>query len=79
MLNANKLRVSLALVTLAGAFHLNRAEAAAPASVIDCQSYALGYAAGVCATKKLKPAGVTYTCNEDGTANIITISCVEMT
>jgi hypothetical protein len=48
-------------------------------SVTDCESYALGYAAGVCATKKQKSVGVTYTCNEDGTANVIDIYCVEMT
>lgn len=79
MLNATKLRVSLALVTLAGAFHLDRAHAAVPAQVTDCHSYAQGYAAGICATQKLKPAGALYTCNEDGTANIIEIYCVTPT
>lgn len=76
MLNATRLRISLAVVTLAGAFHLDSAQAAEPAQT-DCQSYAMGYAAGLCATKDQKPYSVTYTCNSDGTANIIEVTCIQ--
>ncbi|HEX6038624.1 hypothetical protein [Longimicrobium sp.] len=78
MPNATKFRVSLAVITLAGAFHLNSAQASAPANT-DCDSYAQGYAAGLCATKKQKPVGVVYTCNLDGTANIESVTCVTPT
>jgi hypothetical protein len=76
MLNANKLRVSLALVTLAGAFHLDRAEAAAPMQA-DCYSYANGYATGFCAATGGKPSSVTFTCNDDGTASIVDVKCIQ--
>lgn len=78
MPNATRFRISLAVVTLAGAFHLNSAQASTPANT-DCHSYALGYAAGLCATKSQKPVGVVYTCNPDGTANIESVSCVTPT
>lgn len=76
MLNATKLRVSLAVITLAGAFHLNSAQAAETASADDCDSYANGYAVGYCAAGGGRPASITYTCRSDGTAAIEAIKCI---
>jgi hypothetical protein len=45
MLHATRLRISLAVVTLAGAFHLASVQAAEPAQT-DCKSYADGNAFG---------------------------------
>lgn len=78
MLNANKLRVGLAVFTLAGAFNLDSAQAAEPAQT-DCDSYADGYAAGFCAAKGGTPAEITYTCNPDGTVTVHNVTCYEPT
>lgn len=79
MLNGTKFRLGLAVVTLAGAFHLDRAHAAESAGGAPCDSYADGYANGFCAGKGGRPAGIVYTCNPDGTATIISVSCIEPT
>jgi hypothetical protein len=76
MLNATKFRVSLALVTLAGAFHLNSAKAAEPAQA-DCQSYANGYAAGYCAATGTTPASITFTCYPNGSVTVHKVTCHE--
>jgi hypothetical protein len=79
MLNANRLRISLAVVTLAGAFHLDRAHAAAPASAGPCDSYVHGYAAGYCASTGKKPASIIFTCHLDGTVTVHEVTCHEPT
>ena len=76
MLNATRLRVSLAIITLAGAFHLDNAPVAEPGRV-DCDSYASWYADGYCAAKNADWSSVTYSCNGDGTARIHSVSCLE--
>jgi hypothetical protein len=78
MSNGNKLRISLALVTLAGALQLDRAHAAEAASVAPCDSWAQGYGAGFCAAKGQAPASIAYICNADGTATILSISCFHL-
>lgn len=77
MLNATRLRVSLAIVTLAGAFHLDSAQAAEAGGAAPCDSYAMGFAAGFCAATGDRPLAVTYTCNADGTAQIHEVTCLE--
>jgi hypothetical protein len=79
MLNMNRVRISLAIVTLAGAFQLNPADASEPIRADDCQSFAAGYAAGYCAAKGGVSGGVLYTCNPDGTVTIHRVTCVEPT
>jgi hypothetical protein len=77
MLSATKLRVSLAIVTLAGAFHLNGVQAAESGRAAPCDTWADGYAVGFCAAKGGRPSSVTYTCNTDGTATIHEVTCLE--
>lgn len=77
MLSATRLRVSLAIVTLAGAFHLQSAQAAEPGSVGPCETWVDGYAAGYCAARGGKPASVSFTCNADGTVVIHEVKCFE--
>ena len=77
MLSATKLRVSLAIVTLAGAFHLNSAQAAEPGSADECDTWAAGYASGFCAAKGGRPSSVSYTCNTDGSITIHEVTCLE--
>jgi hypothetical protein len=79
MLNATRLRISLAVVTLAGAFHLDSAQAAEPLSVGPCDTYADGYAAGFCAARGGRPAEIVYTCNPDGTITVHSVSCIQPT
>ena len=77
MQNATRFRVSLAIVTLAGAFHLDSAQAAEPGRADDCDTWAQGYAAGFCAAKGGQPASVSYTCNTDGSITIHEVRCFE--
>lgn len=77
MLNATQLRISLAIVTFAGAFHLDSAQAAEPARVSNCESYAIAYAEAYCGAKEAYWSSVTYNCNSDGTAKILSVSCLE--
>lgn len=78
MPSANKLRVSLAVITIAGAFHLDSAQATEPTQG-DCLSYADGYATGFCAAKGGRPSAVSYTCNPDGSVTIHNVTCIEPT
>ena len=67
-------RVALAAVTIAGAFHVRTADAATTPP--PCQAWAEGYAAGFCAAHGHAGwSSVFYTCNEDGTANILRVVC----
>ncbi len=76
MLNATRLRISLAAVILAGAFHLDSAQAAEPAQV-NCAAYADGYAAGYCAARGGTPAQIIFTYNPDGTITVHNVSCYD--
>lgn len=75
-MNATRLRISLAIATLAGAFHLDPAQADAPPRQDSCVEYAVTYATVYCNGKKARFSEVTYSCNPDGTANIHSVSCV---
>jgi hypothetical protein len=78
MLHATRLRISLAVVTLAGAFHLASVQAAEPAQT-DCKSYADGYAFGFCAASGGRPTEIIYTCNPDGTITVHSVTCIQPT
>jgi hypothetical protein len=75
MTPVSKLRFAALAVIVAGATHLERAEAAPLAASDSCSDYARGYAAGYCAASGGTWAAVAYTCNADGTASIQSVKC----
>lgn len=82
MIQVSRLRqAALGAIILAGSVHLSTAEpvqAAEPVPAVSCDAYALGYGQGMCAGKGQRFVSVTYSCNPDGTANIISVSCAEL-
>jgi hypothetical protein len=74
--NASKLRISLAIITIAGAYHLDSARAAEPARQGDCHVFAVAYATSVCESKGGRPSSVTYTCEFGEPGTILSVTCV---
>lgn len=74
--NSNKFRISLGVVILAGAFHLDSARATMLPPQDDCQVFAIAYATSYCTSKGGRPASVTYTCYLGQPATIESVTCV---
>ncbi len=73
--------IGVAVVAMLGGFQVQPLSAAEPVcgTQAACDTYAQGYAAGFCAAKGHEGyQSVTYTCNADGTATIISVSCIEI-
>lgn len=74
-MNASKLRISLTIITFAGAYHLDSAWAVAPTSQDSCVDYAIAFASAYCDGKNGQWTEVRYTCNPDGTASVKSVAC----
>jgi hypothetical protein len=79
MINAAKLRVGLALVTLVGAFHLHTASAAEVGKATsDCSDRAVAYGTGYCdgSTGGDWSWGIVwYTEGADGSCSVNSVEC----
>jgi hypothetical protein len=67
--------IGLAVVVMAGVFHLSTAEAAVPARMDSCDDYAAGYVDGYCDAQGKDWSSVSYRCNANGTVTILAVSC----